>query len=189
MKVCIDPGHGGRDPGCIGTGGVYEKTVNLAVCLKAKELFERLGYKVRLTRETDVALSKSLIDDLQARCDKANAWGADLFVSVHCNAPGRSADIDYAQGISIYALAHPRPAACALWYMAGFTRAKNRGVHTDRRFYVLRKTAMPAILVELGFLTHPGEGVLLQTESYQDRLIDGLAAGIDLWRREQGLSL
>ncbi|MFZ3207855.1 MAG: N-acetylmuramoyl-L-alanine amidase, partial [Geobacteraceae bacterium] len=85
-RIVVDPGHGGHDPGAIGAGGVREKDVVLQIGLKlAKELKERLGLDVVMTRSTDVFL------ELQERTAIANQVGADLFVSVHANAsPNRN---------------------------------------------------------------------------------------------------
>ncbi len=186
MKICLDPGHGGQDPGCIGVGGTREASVNLAFCLEAQPVLIRLGHTVLLTRMTDKNLANSAQQDLQVRCDMANQAKSDVFVSVHCNAPGRPEDAARAKGIEAYSLNCVALATHITRFMVAFTGSTLRGAFTNRRFYVLRKTWMPAALVEIGFLTHPGEGVSLTTRSQRARLIDGLAAGIEIWRKEVG---
>ncbi len=93
-KVVLDPGHGGRDSGAVGPGGVSEKDVALSVALRLKRLLERRGVRVEMTRSTDVFVS------LLQRSRIANASGADLFLSIHCNAARSRA----ARGIESFAL-------------------------------------------------------------------------------------
>jgi N-acetylmuramoyl-L-alanine amidase len=81
MRILIDPGHGGSDPGSV-ANGIIEKNINLIVSLKLKELLLKCGFDVKLSREADTTLS------LTERCNMANAWGADYFISVHHNAGG-----------------------------------------------------------------------------------------------------
>ena len=95
LRVVVDPGHGGKDPGAVGPGGLKEKDVTLAIALElARLLREQLGCEVRLTRDRDVYLS------LEERTAVANAFGADLFLSIHANAsPSRRA-----RGVETYYL-------------------------------------------------------------------------------------
>lgn len=81
MKVFIDVGHGGSDPGAV-ANGIIEKNINLTVALKLKELLVSKGFEVKLSRETDIYVS------LTERCNMANAWKADIFISIHHNAGG-----------------------------------------------------------------------------------------------------
>jgi N-acetylmuramoyl-L-alanine amidase len=80
-KVFIDPGHGGNDPGAV-ANGIIEKNINLTVALKLKELLICKGFDVKLSRDTDTYVS------LTERCNMANDWNADIFVSIHHNAGG-----------------------------------------------------------------------------------------------------
>lgn len=82
IKICIDPGHGGSDPGAVGVNGAQEKKANLRVGLKLREYLQQNGFEVIMTRETDNALT------ISERCRIANRSGADLCISVHHNAGG-----------------------------------------------------------------------------------------------------
>ena len=85
VKIVLDPGHGGRDPGAVRRGVLYEKTINLDVARRLQSLLLAAGYQVVMTRNADVALS------LQQRCDRANRAAPDLFMSIHANAGPPSA--------------------------------------------------------------------------------------------------
>jgi N-acetylmuramoyl-L-alanine amidase len=89
-RVCIDPGHGGDDPGAVGPTGLREKDVTLAVCGLLADMLVRTGQiEVRFTRDGDYVPGGSASLDLYARCRIANQWGADIFISVHCNSARR----------------------------------------------------------------------------------------------------
>lgn len=158
MKICIDPGHGGTDPGAIGTAPAAASapaitlkecdfTLDVALLLEA-ELAQR-GHSVLLTRRRDRSLK------LDARAAHANRHAADLFISIHANAAANPA----AEGIEVYhfpgsaagkSLAHRIMQRLA----AAFPGHVNRGVK-PADFAVLRLTDMPAVLVECEFLTNP----------------------------------
>lgn len=165
--ICIDPGHGGRDPGAINPRENYlpEKTIALRVA----EIFaERLQtvtkrkYEVVMTRSTDRFL------DLQRRCDISNNAKANLFVSIHCNA----ANAESARGIEVLHATGSRNGERAASLFLGeiardFPSFRNRGLKPSvstkypRWIRVLHKTNAPAILVELGFLSNKEEGAVL----------------------------
>jgi N-acetylmuramoyl-L-alanine amidase len=175
MKICIDPGHGGSDPGAIGKSPfrVEEKQVNLAVGLLLEAQLEGMGHWVILTRRGDRALG------LAARADFANRLGADLFVSLHSNAAGAPET----QGFEIFAFPGAATgtaiAARVLQSLAtAFPAHRNRGVK-EADFAVLRLTDMPAILVELEFLTNPVQLSFLADPANQMLLASALADGID----------
>ncbi len=152
--IIIDPGHGGADPGAV-ANGLLEKDLNLGISLKLKELLTGSGIPVRLTRESDQDLS------LEARCDTANNWPADLFLSVHCNG---SPD-PLAQGLEIFC--HPGSApgtrlARAIHQELLQLGRRDRGIKTAE-FYVLKHTRRPAVLAECGFITNPGEADWLKS--------------------------
>lgn len=184
MKICIDPGHGGRDPGAVGPGGVREADLNLAISLELALVLERAGFELMLTRDSDRHLGPDLVSDLRARSDTCNRWGADACVSVHCNASGTSDPQHLARGIETYALPGGRAEVLARSihrFLVAFTGAKDRGVRTDQRFWMLRKTVPPAVLVECGYVTNAGECALLQQPTYRTRLVLAMAAGIMTW--------
>lgn len=174
MRVFIDPGHGGSDPGAIGPTGVRESAVALAVGLRVAKLCVAWAQPV-LSRHENVPLS------LQQRAALANDAGADLFVSVHANAfttPAAHGTETYhfpgsANGRALAQAIHPRLVAA--------TGRRDRGIKTAR-FAVLRLTRMPAVLLELAFITNPEEEALLADTQWQDTV----AAAIDAGLREVG---
>lgn len=174
--VCLDPGHGGEDPGARASG-VEEKSVNLDVALRARAVLELMGYRVMMTRSTDVEIS------LARRCSAANKSGADLFVSVHNNA--KPPDID---GTTTYhnegSEESRRLAAFVQGAVVSSIGRPDRGLET-RRFFVLRNTRMPAALLEGVFLTDPMEALLARDPAFRQKMAEGLALGIDLYLRNR----
>ena len=163
--------HGGKDPGAVGPAGLKEKDVALQVSLAAAKLLRQNGVEVKLTRESDTAIS------LGDRCQLANAWPADLFLSIHCNA-------------SAFPEAHGTETYCYTSGGRGEALAKavqlelvtylgriNRGVK-DANFYVLRETIMPAALAELAFISNPQEEHLLADSSFQQQCAMAIARGV-----------
>lgn len=169
IKLMIDPGHGGKDPGAT-AGSAREADITMDV---ARKLFDLLknhnGLAVQMTHGGEGM-------ELKDRTGKANAWGADYFLSIHVNAHTGSA----AHGLETYhyagSLKGERLARAIHKHLAPYFRA-DRGVKTAD-FWVLRKTAMPAALVELGFITNPDDYANLQVENYRQKLAEALAAGV-----------
>ena len=173
MKIiCIDPGHGGKDPGATG-GGVQEKAVVLNVAKKIGAFLEARGCTVMLTRETDVFV------ELSDRARMANSAKADLYVSIHCNSVRDNAR---ATGMEVYHYTHALEAskrAARVIYdkLLPVCGLRGRGVKSQD-LAVLRETAMPAVLVELGFVSNDGDCAKLVSDEWQERAADAIAAGI-----------
>lgn len=171
MRIVIDPGHGGSDPGAVGPNGLKEAHVNLAVALKVAEKLRKAGVEVKLTRTSDVFI------DLQPRCDIANSFGADYFVSIHCN----SAGTPEAKGTETYCYKFGGQgevlAKAIQAELIATTGRANRGVKTAN-YYVLRRTKMPAVLTELAFISNPEEERLLGSPDYQEKCATAIARGI-----------
>lgn len=203
--ICLDPGHGGKDPGyCVGSH--QEKKYTLLFAKEVRRLLTREGFKVFLTRSSDRFV------ELPARAELAKLKGADLFVSLHFNASETSRDS--VQGTQVFCIT---PAG------AGSTNNKGEGGdqswcsgnrQNDRslllaydvqkalvqglslqdrgvrraRFAVLREASMPAILVEAGFMSHPVEGRRIFTAAYREKMAQAIAAGLLAYRHavEQG---
>lgn len=167
-RVVIDPGHGGTDTGAVGNG-LVEKTLNLEIALRLRDLLELdtadpLGggeWDVRMTREADVTVS------LADRVMLANNWPADRFVSIHHNAFSSSA----ANGTETFSFSSGTTSAALRdrvqeELLLGLGLA-DRGAKTAN-FYVLRETTMPAVLSEGGFLTSPVDaGVLASPAAWE----------------------
>src|SRR5213595_1629587 len=169
VTVVIDAGHGGHDRGGIPGQRIAEKDMTLDVAQRLKNVLSASGYRVVMTRSTDVFVS------LGGRVAMANTYRNAIFVCIHFNATGRSG----ASGIETYFYSRDSlPLASAIhYYVAGGAPSANRGVRR-RGFYVLRKTTIPAVLVECGFLTNPTEAAYAQTASYRQKLAEEIAAGV-----------
>jgi N-acetylmuramoyl-L-alanine amidase len=167
--VVIDAGHGGLDRGGIPGQRVPEKVMTLDVAQRLKTILQASGYRVVMTRDSDVFVT------LGNRVAIANSYRDAIFVCIHFNATPRSA----ASGIETYFYSSQSlPLASAIhYYVAGGAPSANRGVRR-RGFYVLRNTRIPSVLVECGFLTNPNEAQYAQNSAYRQKLALEIAHGI-----------
>ncbi len=170
LTVVIDPGHGGRDPGAVGIGGLREKDINTTVARRVQASLNARGINAVLTRSDDREL------DLQPRVNIAERADADVFVSIHSNAISMSRpDVN---GLETY------------YYSSGFrlaqtihnnvlqrTDLRDRGVRRAR-FYVLVNTSMPAVLVETGFVTGREDAARFRDPQAVNTIADGITGGI-----------
>jgi len=167
--VVIDAGHGGFDRGGIPGQQVPEKTMALDVAQRLEKKLRAAGFRVVMTRDSDVFVT------LGERVRIANSYGDAIFVCIHFNSASR---ID-ANGIETYYYSTESATLAANIHrqvVAG-TSTDNRGIRR-RGYFVLRRTRIPAVLVECGFLTNPGEARLVLQSAYRDRLAEQIAAGI-----------
>ena len=185
--IVLDPGHGGSDAGAIGPTGVTEKSVSLAVSLKAQKLLADSGYQVVMTRTTDIDVAAPGVSDateLQARVDKAPP-NAALFISVHCNAFSNGK----ANGMETYhaptAVKGARLARLLNEELERLGGLNNRGVKAAR-FYVMTHSQCPASLIELGFITNPREEKLLASEDYQQKLAQAITNAVNRYFNQGG---
>lgn len=176
MKVCIDPGHGGYDPGGIGNG-LKEKDLTLDVCLRLKPLLEFNGINAILTREGDYAPGHYENDqkkDLGERVKSAELGRVDLFISVHINA-GRGTGVEvFVIGTGGRAEVAAKRVLPHLVQVGGWV---NRGVKTQN-IMVLRETSMPAILTENGFIDTAADAAKLKEATFRQALAVAHAKGI-----------
>jgi len=173
FSVIIDPGHGGPDPGAIGIGGIRETDVVLEVSKIVKKLLSDKGVKVKLTRKNEVDL------DLFPRVSIANKTNADIFVSIHANASrGKRRDIN---GLETFYFRGWKGRLLAKKIQKQILRVSpgspDRGVKQGR-FYVIKNTRMPAVLVEIGFLTGRIDARRLEKTTHRKRLAYAIAKGI-----------
>ena len=185
--IVLDAGHGGSDAGAIGPTGVTEKSVSLAVSLKAQKLLMDSGYQVVMTRTTDVDVAAPGVSDateLQARVDKAPP-NAALFISVHCNAFSNGK----ANGMETYhaptAVKGARLARLLNEELERLGGLNNRGVKAAR-FYVMTHSQCPASLIELGFITNPREEKLLASDEYQQKLAQAITNAVNRYFNQGG---
>jgi len=169
LTVVIDAGHGGHDRGGIPGQRVAEKDMTLDVAQRLRNLLAASGYRVVMTRDSDVFVP------LPTRVAIANSYRNAIFVCIHFNATQRRG----ASGIETYFYSRDSlPLASAVhYYVTGGAPSANRGVRR-RGYYVLRKTGIPAVLVECGFLTNPTEAAYAQSASYRQKLAEEIAAGV-----------
>ncbi len=157
--ICVDAGHGGKDPGAIGAKGVKEKDINLAIALKVAKLLEEDGAKVILTRDGDYFVT------LSGRVQIANSHHCDIFISIHANSGPSSAS-----GFEVYHYYGSYRGNLLATYVdqeiAKLIPLKNRSVK-EAGFYVIKYTHMPAILIETGFVTNSYDASILTNENYQ----------------------
>jgi len=174
MRIMLDPGHGGADPGAVSASGLRESNVNLDVTLKLGRLLQAQGHAVNYTRTTDVAVS------LSARARMANEWGADIFLSIHCNAASAAS----AHGTeTIFFPTSTRGRRLAQDVQTALVAAnglRDRGVK-PMNLAVLRLTRMPAALVELAFLSNAHEAMLLGQSSFRETCARGIAEGVRVY--------
>ncbi len=162
-KIAIDPGHGGRDPGVV-SGNHREKDINLKL---AAELFTQLlntNYDPLLLREGDLNLN------LSCRVQKAADWEADLFISLHHNGHNNKS----ARGTETYHFPSSKigqqAAKLIQQELTALLSSPDRGIKSNDRFYVLRHTPMPAVLLEPLFVTNKLDQNILLRENYYSRV-------------------
>jgi N-acetylmuramoyl-L-alanine amidase len=167
--VVIDAGHGGYDRGGIPGQRVSEKDMTLDVAQRLKNILSANGYRVVMTRDSDVFVP------LGTRTAIANQYRNAIFVSIHFNSATRRG----ADGIETYFYSRDSLALASAvhHYVAGGAPSPNRGVRR-RGYFVLRRTNIPAVLVECGFLTNPTEASYVQNASYRQKLAEEIAAGV-----------
>lgn len=170
--VVIDPGHGGRDPGAVGIGGLRETDVVLDVSRQVEALLEQQGVQVVMTRSTEQFV------DLAPRVAIAERANADLFVSIHANAISLSRpEVNGAETYYYSSSAGYRLAQSIQRSILQRTGMGDRGVR-EARFYVLRNTSMPAALVETGFVTGSQDAPRLRDPAFRTRMAEAIAQGI-----------
>lgn len=176
--IVLDPGHGGKDPGAISPNGTKEKDVNLIIGLKTKAQLELLGYNVIMTRTNDTYV------DLYERANIANRNNADIFVSIHHNSTLNNSinglEILYCprgQGNGKTEDQYPLSQAISKGIL-GSTGGKDRGIIQRPGLVVIRETNMPAVLVEVGYLSNAADEALIVNDSYQNKVVQGMINGI-----------
>ncbi len=169
LVVMVDPGHGGKDPGAIGIDGIQEKDIILPIAQRVAALLEQQGIEAILTRTDDYFV------DLAPRVDMARQDHADLFVSIHANSIEHRPDVN---GLETYYFSSGQRLAQTIHNNILHTvDIRDRGVR-KARFYVLRKNPMPAVLVEVGFVTGERDEPRLATADYQNQMAQSIANGI-----------
>ncbi|MCL2576782.1 MAG: N-acetylmuramoyl-L-alanine amidase [Defluviitaleaceae bacterium] len=176
--VVLDAGHGGWDPGMV-QGKTEEKHINLSIAKKLQTFLEQGGATVIITRIDDSDLGRSKTSDMHARRVIANSSHADIFVSIHQNSFGKSG-VHGAQVFYFNQSDNSQNLATLIQdRLVEFVDPSNKlKAKANNNYFVLKQTAMPAVLVECGFLTNHGERKKLLTDDYQEKIAWGIYLGI-----------
>ena len=178
--IILDPGHGGSDPGAIGASGLKEKQITLEISMRVKELLEKEGAKVFMTRTTDkdvYAPNASDRAELQARVNVAEKNNSDLFISLHINS---SVNKSVGGFSSYYYPKTDNDLKIAKTIQDKF--AKNFGVDNlgvrQANFYVVKRCSMPATLLEMCFISNPKEEKLMKSKWFQKKTARLIVEGV-----------
>lgn len=182
--IVVDAGHGGFDPGKVGTAGTLEKDINLMIAKKLQNVLEDSGYQVIMTRESDTALcdsgaTRKKMEDLKNRVAIINDNKHALAVSIHQNS--FSAGTKGAQ-VFYYQDSEPsREFASVLQNTVKEELADgNKRVEKGNgSYYMLKKTEGVFAIIECGFLSNPTEEVMLNSDDYQQKMAEAIAEGIE----------
>ena len=184
LKVVIDPGHGGSDPGKVAVDGSLEKDINLAIAQKLGAYLEKQGVEVYYTRESDCELctesgGSKKAKDLQKRCQIVENVDPDVTISIHQNSYHEEA-INGGQVFYYKTSEKGKRLADILQKRFDFVLGENnrRQAKPNDTYYLLLHVKSPIVIVECGFLSNWDEAARLNSTDYQDRLAWTLHMGI-----------
>ena len=177
-KIYIDQGHNPVNPNAGAEGnGLREQDIVYEIGLRLSRILRSAGFETRLSRPTrETQLGTSNASSLASRVNEANSWGAGYFISLHTNASAVSSATGSEAFVYRLGSSASRLAENILTGIQSYTGLYSRGVFQRPSLYVLRKTSMPAVLVELGFITNPGDAALMNTQP--ELFARGIAEGI-----------
>lgn len=178
LSVVIDPGHGSSDPGKVGTNDILEKDINLKIAGKLKELLIAEKIDVVMTREDDSGMADSKVEDLKARVSLINEKKPDLAVSIHQN----SYQTSEVKGAQVFYFTHSTEGESAAGILQETLREidpeNHRQAKANTSYYLLKKTEVPLVIVECGFLSNPEEAGKLNTDEYQEQMAEAICKGV-----------
>lgn len=183
--IVIDPGHGGWDPGMQGQGGSVEAEINLAVALKLADYLRQAGALVTLTRESDEALAETKGADMGARLNVSKAAEADIFISLHCNSFVSSQSQHGAQVFFQAGDEEGQALAKSLQDSLAQVLGTERTALKHPDAYLLKHSACPAAIAEMGFLSNSEEEALLLDSAYQWQVAWALFLGTEAYFASQ----
>ena len=182
--IVIDPGHGGSDPGKVSDTGLLEKDINLEIALLLKEELDS-DYRVILTRESDMGLysendTNKKASDMRERCRIIEEEKADMLISIHQNS---YTDPDV-KGAQVFYYTHSAEGKKLAESIQNSIKEiaspdNNRVSKSNNDYYMLLHTSCPAVIVECGFLSNPGEAELLNSKDYQKLIVSAIKKGIE----------
>ena len=186
--IVLDAGHGLPDGGAIGMTGTVESVVNLEITKMTKEILEKKGYKIIMTREDENSIyaeGKSIAEkkksDMKKRLEIINSSGADMFISIHLN---KFPSPKYCGAQVIYSGNFKESESLAKYIQRELHKipensSKREHLKAPDGIFLLKKATIPAVIVECGFLSNFEEEELLNTEKYQKKLAEAIAKGIE----------
>lgn len=184
LKVVIDPGHGGSDPGKVAGDGTLEKDLNLQIAKRLGTYLEKKGMQVYFTRESDCSLCQETAGskkakDLQKRCQIVENIQPDVTISIHQNSYTDSS-VHGAQVFYYETSEKSRLLGEAIQQklVTVADPSNHREAKANTSYYILRKTVSPTVIVECGFLSNPEESQKLSQEKYQEKLVESIYQGI-----------
>ncbi|RHR21221.1 N-acetylmuramoyl-L-alanine amidase [Clostridium sp. AF19-22AC] len=176
--IAIDAGHGGKDPGKVGINQALEKDLNLEIAKKVKSNLEKQGFAVVMTREDAEGLADSKAEDMKARVSIINKAKPSLAVSIHQN----SYPEESIHGAQVFYYTHSKEGenAAKIMQQALLTADPDnkRQAKANDTYYMLKKTEVPVIIVECGFLSNSQEAEKLGSDEYQNALAEAISEGI-----------
>ena len=182
--IVVDCGHGGDDPGKVGVNDALEKDINLKIGKLVKKRLKKKGFEVVMTREKDEILDgegsdNKKVQDMKARVALINKTAPALAVSIHQNSY-HEANV---RGAQVFYYSHSTEAKDAAQVMQeallNVDADNKRQAKDNDSYYLLKRTEVPTIIVECGFLSHPEEAELLADEEYQKKIADAIADGVE----------
>lgn len=182
--VVLDAGHGSSDSGKVGINGVLEKDINLSISKKTKKYLEKKGVRVIMTRDKDESLAKGengnrKVQDMKARVKRINDTKPDLAVSIHQN----SYHEESIHGAQVFYYEHSesgeKDARILQEALLAVDPDNTRQVKANTTYYLLKRTEVPILIVECGFLSNQEEAEKLASEDYQKEIAKAIANGIE----------
>lgn len=182
--VVLDAGHGSSDSGKVGINGVLEKDINLSISKKTKKYLEKKGIRVVMTRDKDESLAEGengnrKVQDMKARVKQINDTKPDLAVSIHQN----SYHEESIHGAQVFYYEHSesgeKDARILQEALLAVDPDNTRQVKANTTYYLLKRTEVPILIVECGFLSNQEEAEKLASEDYQKEIAKAIANGIE----------
>lgn len=182
--IVLDAGHGGFDPGKVGVNGQKEAEINLAIALKVRDYLEANDVRVVMTRESEAGLyeenaENKKVQDMKKRIEIMESAGALATISIHQNSYGE----EYVNGAQVFYHADSKEGEKLASDLQESLRERinpenHRQIKANDSYYLLKKTSIPTVIVECGFLSNYKEASLLETQEYQDRVAWAIHMGI-----------
>lgn len=191
IKILIDAGHGGNDPGKVSADGTLEKDLNLIIAQKLGKYLKKQGMEVYYTRQKDAGLyspdaNNKKMQDMQKRCRIIENVQPDFMISIHQNSFVDS-KVCGAQ-VFYYSTSREGQALGEALQQALIKYAdpsNHRKAKANDNYYLLKKTKCPAVIIECGFLSNPQECEKLKSDKYQIRIIESIYRGILIYMQKE----